>query len=96
MLATRQRKSALRSAVSHGPDAEVAARVLSSLPTRDREILIRFYLNLQDPAELQNEFGITEAEFRQIKTQARGLFRSLRAQMACQTDYSKALRPLRA
>ena len=60
---------------NHGQDrAEVATKVLVSLSERDREALIRYYTDRQDAATIQRDLGISDEEFRLIKTRARGSF----------------------
>lgn len=64
-----------------GPDPEsiaireqnkqVAIRVLANLPARHREVLIRYYLKGQSPAEIQAELGITATQFRLAKSRAK-------------------------
>jgi len=78
------------------PHAVLAERVLASLPARDREILIRYYLNLQPACALVEEFGVSPEEFRTIRANARGLFRALRAQMSCLKDFAGSRRSLSA
>jgi RNA polymerase sigma factor (sigma-70 family) len=56
---------------------EVAMRVLRSLPKRDREVLIRFYLQEQLPAQICRDLGITETQFRLIKSRAKSRYGEL-------------------
>jgi len=53
---------------------EVARRVLKSLSKRDREVLIRFYLNEQKPETICREMGLTETQFRLIKSRAKAMY----------------------
>jgi len=51
-----------------------ADRVLRSLSSRDREILIRFYCREQPPEKICREMGVTAAQFRLIKNRAQDKF----------------------
>jgi len=55
----------------------VARRVLLSLPKRDREVLIRFYLREQRPSEICRDLEITETQFRLIKSRAKSRYSEL-------------------
>jgi len=77
-------------------DGTIAERVLESLPPREREIVIRFYLNLQPASDIEEEFGISPEELRRIKVQARRLFRTMRAQMECLSDLGERTRDISA
>ena len=62
---------------------ELAMRVLRSIPGRDREVLVRFYLREQTPAEICGELKLTETQFRLIKSRAKARFGELgRARLA--------------
>jgi RNA polymerase sigma-70 factor, ECF subfamily len=56
---------------------EVARRVLGGLPKRDREVLVRFYLNEQTPEQICREMGLTETQFRLIKSRAKARYGEL-------------------
>jgi RNA polymerase sigma factor (sigma-70 family) len=58
-------------------NSEVAMRVLRSLPTRDREVLIRFYLDEQPPEQICADLGITETQFRLVKSRAKARYSDL-------------------
>jgi RNA polymerase sigma-70 factor (ECF subfamily) len=58
-------------------NSEVAKRVLHSLPTRDREVLIRFYLDEQAPEQICADLGITETQFRLVKSRAKARYSEL-------------------
>jgi RNA polymerase sigma-70 factor, ECF subfamily len=65
---------------------EVAWRVLHSLPERDRDVLVRFYLHEQTPARICDDLGLTETQFRLIKSRAKRRFGELgRARLARRT-----------
>ena len=55
----------------------VALGMLNSLHRRDREVLIRFYLHEQPAAEICREMGLTETQFRLIKSRAKARFGEL-------------------
>ena len=57
--------------------AAVAYRVLQSLPRRDREVLIRFYLEEQSPAEICREMDLSATQFRLTKSRAKVRFGEL-------------------
>jgi RNA polymerase sigma factor (sigma-70 family) len=53
---------------------EIARRVLSSLPKRDREVLRRFYFDGQKPEQIMNEVGLSTDQFRLLKSRAKKRF----------------------
>lgn len=55
-------------------DLASADRVLRSLPSREREILMRFYCKEQPAETICREMGVTATEFRIIKSRARDKF----------------------
>jgi RNA polymerase sigma-70 factor (ECF subfamily) len=55
----------------------VAMRILNSIPKRDREILIRFYLREQSADTICQEMDLTETQFRLIKSRAKARFGEL-------------------
>jgi RNA polymerase sigma factor (sigma-70 family) len=56
---------------------ELALRILQSLPQRDREVLVRFYLEEQPPDRICREMGLTQTQFRLIKSRAKARFGKL-------------------
>jgi RNA polymerase sigma-70 factor (ECF subfamily) len=56
---------------------ELAMRILRSIPARDREVLIRFYLREQTAPEICRELKLTETQFRLIKSRAKARFGEL-------------------
>jgi RNA polymerase sigma factor (sigma-70 family) len=56
---------------------EVAEDVLRSVSTRDREILTRFYLMEQTQEEICGEMGLSETQFRLLKSRAKARFGEL-------------------
>jgi RNA polymerase sigma factor (sigma-70 family) len=65
-----------RNAIDH-QNEELALRILNSLPKRDREVLGRFYLDEQPPARICREMGLTETQFRLVKSRAKARFGEL-------------------
>jgi DNA-directed RNA polymerase specialized sigma24 family protein len=55
-------------------DTEIALRILNSISKRDREVLIRFYLNEQPAERICCEMELTETQFRLIKSRAKARF----------------------
>lgn len=58
-------------------NTELALSILNSLPPRDREVLIRFYLKEQTPAAICREMELTETQFRLTKSRAKARFGEL-------------------
>jgi RNA polymerase sigma-70 factor, ECF subfamily len=56
---------------------DLARRMLNSVSQRDREILIRFYLQEQGPEQICREMKLTETQFRLIKSRAKARFGEL-------------------
>jgi RNA polymerase sigma factor (sigma-70 family) len=56
---------------------DLAMRVLNSLPRRDREVLIRFYLKEQSPRQICRDMNFTETQFRLTKSRAKARFTEL-------------------
>ncbi len=56
---------------------EFVQRVLGELSDRDREILTRFYLREQSQDEICGEMGLTETQFRLLKSRAKARFGDL-------------------
>ena len=71
----------------HQPDPErrvigkekqdVGLRMLGGLPKRDREVLIRFYLQEQTAEEICRDLKLTETQFRLIKSRAKARYGEL-------------------
>jgi RNA polymerase sigma factor (sigma-70 family) len=69
-------------------NVDLAMRVLNSLPHRDREVLVRFYLKEQSPRQICREMVLTETQFRLIKSRAKARFTELgRARLALRTGF---------
>lgn len=65
-----------RDAIEHQKE-ELAMRVLNSISKRDREVLIRFYLDEQKPDEICRAMNLSETQFRLIKSRAKARFGEL-------------------
>jgi RNA polymerase sigma factor (sigma-70 family) len=57
-------------------NAEIASRVLATLPEKHREVLIRYYLEGQQREAIQTEMGLTATQFRLIKSKAKSALTS--------------------
>lgn len=55
----------------------LAMRVLNTLPRRDREVLVRFYLKEQSPTQICRDMGLTATQFRLTKSRAKARFTEL-------------------
>ncbi|MBZ5725106.1 MAG: sigma-70 family RNA polymerase sigma factor [Acidobacteriia bacterium] len=56
---------------------ELALRILQSLHQREREVLIRFYLQEQAPGDICRDMDLTQTQFRLIKSRAKARFGEL-------------------
>ena len=65
-----------RSAIQR-QNEELALRILRSIAQRDREVLIRFYLQEQSAAEICRVMKLTATQFRLIKSRAKARFGEL-------------------
>jgi RNA polymerase sigma factor (sigma-70 family) len=71
---------------------ELAYRILGSLPQRDREVLVRFYLREQPAEAICRDMNLTETQFRLIKSRAKARFGALgRARIARRKGFFQAL-----
>jgi RNA polymerase sigma-70 factor (ECF subfamily) len=61
------------SAISRQHD-EIAASILKTISSRDREILTRFYLHEQSQEQICQEMSLTETQFRLLKSRAKAKF----------------------
>lgn len=55
----------------------IVKRVLSTIPKRDREILVSFFLLDRSPEEICAQMGLTETQFRLLKSRAKARFAEL-------------------
>jgi RNA polymerase sigma factor (sigma-70 family) len=75
------------SAIEH-QNEELALRILNSLSKRDREVLMRFYLDEQPPRQICREMDLTETQFRLIKSRAKIRFGELgKARLSRRTGF---------
>jgi RNA polymerase sigma factor (sigma-70 family) len=58
-------------------NSSLAMRILQSLPERDREVLIRFYLEEQTADQICRDLQLTQTQFRLIKSRAKARFGEL-------------------
>jgi len=56
---------------------DIARKMLKSITPRDREILMRFYLEEQTADQICGEMGLTETQFRLLKSRAKARFGAL-------------------
>ncbi len=71
---------------------EIAMRILKSAPRRDREVLVRFYLDEQSVDQICRELDLTENQFRLIKSRAKARFERL-AQARLHLRLGRIFRP---
>jgi RNA polymerase sigma-70 factor (ECF subfamily) len=68
----------------------LAMRILNSLHKREREVLMRFYLQEQTADQICSELDLTETQFRLIKSRAKARFGELgKRRMAQRTPSSQ-------
>ena len=66
------------SSVGHPEWAAAARRMLGEMPTsRDRDLLVRFYLNDEDKQSICSELGLSDEHFNRVIFRARNRFRAL-------------------
>ena len=76
-----------------GQNTEVALRILNSIAKRDRDVLVRFYLNEQPADQICREMGLTETQFRLIKSRAKARFGELgRARLSRRVGFAAGFR----
>jgi len=66
---------------------DVALGMLGSLPKRDREVLVRFYLKEQPPEQICRELELTETQFRLIKSRAKARYGELGKRRLTRTGF---------
>jgi RNA polymerase sigma-70 factor (ECF subfamily) len=76
-------------AISHQRE-DLIQKVLAELPSRDREILTRFYLQEESQEEICNEMTLTETQFRLLKSRAKSRFGELGKKTLLQRALSAA------
>ena len=57
--------------------ARIVERILTELPERDRQALVRFYVHAEPAEVVCREAGLSETEFRRIKSRAKARFLAL-------------------
>ena len=68
---------------------ELAMRVLNSMPHRDREVLMRFYLKEQSPQQICRDMRLSKTQFRLTKSRAKARFTELgRARFALRAGFN--------
>ena len=65
-----------RTTIAHETE-EIALRMLRSLKPRDREVLVRFYLDEEPQDQICEEMNLTLTQFRLIKSRAKARFGEL-------------------
>lgn len=69
-------------------NVDLALRILQSLPRRDREVLMRFYLKEQSPRQICRDLRLTQTQFRLTKSRAKARFAELgRARFAQRSGF---------
>jgi DNA-directed RNA polymerase specialized sigma24 family protein len=53
---------------------DIASRILAAMSARERDVLMRFYFHGQAADRIQADLGVTETEFRLIKSGAKARF----------------------
>jgi RNA polymerase sigma-70 factor (ECF subfamily) len=76
-LAVRDGGSNPEQAAIRRENQHIAVKVLKSIAPRDREILIRFYLWEQPAEQICSEMGLTDTQFRLLKSRAKARFGEL-------------------
>jgi RNA polymerase sigma-70 factor (ECF subfamily) len=76
-LAVRDTASNPEQAAILQQSQQIAVRVLKSIAPRDREVLIRFYLWEQPAEQICTEMGLTDTQFRLLKSRAKARFGEL-------------------
>jgi DNA-directed RNA polymerase specialized sigma24 family protein len=60
--------------VTDRQNEEIAARILAAMSRKDREALIRFYVDGHRAERIQQELGLTNGQFKSIKARAKAIF----------------------
>lgn len=74
---------------------ELMLEVLRSISPRDREILTRFYLYEQTQEQICEEMGLTETQFRLLKSRAKARFAELGRRRLTSAPLLKLIRKVR-
>ena len=76
-LAVRDANSNPEQTAIRQENQQIAMKVLKSIAPRDREILIRFYLREESADQICAEMGLTDTQFRLLKSRAKARFGQL-------------------
>ena len=76
-LAVHDASSNPEQAAIQRQNQDIARKMLKSIAPRDREILMRFYLEEQTAEQICGEMGLTETQFRLLKSRAKARFGEL-------------------
>jgi RNA polymerase sigma-70 factor, ECF subfamily len=69
-------------------NTDLARRILNGMQKRDREVLVRFYLQEQTADQICTEMELTETQFRLIKSRAKARFGELgKRRLALRTGF---------
>jgi RNA polymerase sigma-70 factor, ECF subfamily len=82
-VSLRDRRPSPENQLIERQNLELALRILNSIPKRDREVLIRFYLREQSPRQICRDLQLTETQFRLIKSRAKARFGELGKRCLC-------------
>ena len=66
-------------------------RILRRMPLRDREVLTRFYLHEQTQEQICAEMGLSETQFRLLKSRAKTRFGDAGKSMLSRAEGRKGL-----
>lgn len=72
--------------------AEIMKKALGMLKPRQREILVRFYLQEEQPEDICRQMNLTATQFRLIKSRAKAAFGAHGKKALASTERSSALR----
>jgi len=76
-LPVRDSSSNPEQAAIRRENQQIAMKVLKGITPRDREILVRFYLREQPADQICREMGLTDTQFRLLKSRAKARFGEL-------------------
>jgi RNA polymerase sigma-70 factor (ECF subfamily) len=75
-----------------GQRVEIMREVLEELSDRDREILTRFYVKEQSQNEICRDMGLTETQFRLLKSRAKARFGEIGKRLLAQRNLSNMVK----
>jgi RNA polymerase sigma factor (sigma-70 family) len=80
----RDTRESVESGAIDRENQDIAKRMLAAMPERDREVLIRFYLNGESQEQIQLALNLTKTQYRLIKSRAKSRFTELsRRRLQC-------------